>query len=118
MTKIEKQQEKITNLLKLIGENPELEIMPMVKSECVNSDEWNCWMAVWGSARIDRYYATDERFYIESNDFEDVVAKFMDENCDEEEYRILSDEEFEKLAESKVEAYLWVKAIIVSIDPN
>jgi len=118
MSKIEKQQEKIANLLKLISENPGLEILPMVDSECVQSDDYSCWMAVWGNARIDEYYSTDERIYFKFWDFEDVVEKFIDENCDEEQYKNLTDEEFEKIAEAEVEKYEWVKAIIISINPN
>ena len=87
----------------------------MVNSECVQSDEYSSWMSVWGNVRIDYYYCSDERIYFKDYDFEDVVEKFMDENCDDEEYKNLSDKDFEKIAESKVDAYEWVKAIIVSI---
>lgn len=118
MKTIEKQQENIKNLLKLISENPDLEILPMVDSECVQSDDYSCWLSTWGDAKVDYYYSTKERIYFKDYDFEDVVEKFMDENSDEEEYKNLSDEEFEKIAEEKVEAYNWVKAIIVNINPN
>ena len=114
MKTIEKQQENIKNLLKLISENPDLEILPMVDSECVQSDDYSSWMSAWGNARVDYYYCSDERIYFKYHDFEELVEKFIDDNCEED----FADEEFEKIAESKVEAYEWVKAIIVNINPN
>lgn len=116
MSNLDKQQERVTKLLKLISENPELEIIPMVSSE-VGGDDYCSYMATWGKAEIDDYYCQDERIYFKSIDFEDLVNNFMDNNCDEEEYKNISDEDFEKIAERKVDSYEWVKAIIVNIDP-
>jgi hypothetical protein len=113
MKKIEKQQENIKHLLKLIEENPTLEILPMVATECVFSDDFGYWMAEWGEARIDEYYLGNERVYSKSNDFDSLVDAFMNDNYGD--YPDLSDEEFQKLAEEKVNNYEWTKAIIVRI---
>ncbi len=120
MSKIEKQQEKVANLLKLISENPDLEILPLVDTECVGGDEHSWWLSEWGDAKVDYYYCSAERIYTKEWDFEDLVNEFIDNHCDDEEYRVLSlsDENFEKVAEAKVEGYEWTKAILVSIKPN
>jgi hypothetical protein len=116
VSNLEKQQEKIAELLKLISENPGLEILPMVDSE-IGGDDFSRYSAEWGKAEIDHYYCSDERIYFKSCDFEELVDDFINNNCDNEEYRNISDEDLEKIAESNVESYEWVKAIIVNIDP-
>lgn len=114
MKAIKKQQDKVEILFDLIKENPDLEILPMVDTECVCDDSHGYWMANWGRARIDEYYCSDERVYFRENEFEDLVEDFMDRYY--EDYSNLSDEEFEKLAEEKVNGYEWVKAIIIYIE--
>lgn len=114
MSKLDRQQENINNLLLLAKENPDLEIVPMVATECVFSDDFSSWMAEWGNASIDEYYCSDERIYFKSKDFDELVEDFIDNNF--EEYSDLSDEELEKLAEKTVNGYEWVKAIVVRIN--
>jgi len=111
------QQEKITNLLKLISEYPDLEILPMVDCEVGDSD-YSRTLGEWGKAEVDYHYSFEERIYFKSHDYDELVEDFMDKNCDEEEYKNISAYEFEKIAESKVDAYEWTKAIIVNINPN
>ena len=118
MIKIQTQQEKITNLLKLISENPELEILPMVDSECVQGDEYSNWLAAWGNARVDYYYSSDERIYFKEYDFDELVENHIDNICDEKEYAYADNEDLQTIGFNAVEAYDWVKAIIVNIDPN
>ena len=115
MKSIEKQQKEVNNLLKLIKENPELEILPMVDTECVFSDDYSYWMAEWGEARIDEYWCSDERAYFKNYEFDSLVEDWIDNNY--EDYPELSDNELEKIAEEKINGYKWVKAIIVYIRP-
>ena len=112
MKKIEKQQEKIANLLKLIEENPDLEIIPMVDSEIVCGDEYSNWLGSWGNARIDEYWNSDERIYFRFYDEEELIDNVI---CDEIDENI-DDDEAERLAEEIVNSYDWVKAIIVRIE--
>lgn len=114
MKKIEKQQENINILLELIKENPELEIVPMVSSDC-GGEDYGYYMAEWGTAQIDEYHCSDERIYLKEQDFEELVDEFIDNNY--EEYNELTDEELEKLAEEKINNLEWVKAIVVYIQP-
>ncbi|HHX60356.1 MAG TPA: hypothetical protein GX707_06415 [Epulopiscium sp.] len=107
-------KENIENLLKLIQENPGLEILPMVDSECVPSDDFSYWMGEWGSAEIDKYYCSDERVYFKGDDFEELVDDWIDNNY--ERYPRASDELIEERAAAEIESYDWVKAIIVKIN--
>lgn len=102
---------KVENLLKLIKENPELEIVPMVSGEC-GGDDYAYWSASWGEAWLDEYYENDDRIYFKNNDFEDVVDKFYNDGYGTYEGGI-SEEEAEKLANE----VNWVKCIVVYIEP-
>jgi len=115
MRTTEKNKEMANALLKLIAENPELEVVPMVDTECIFDDSYSTWMARWGSADIDEYWCSNERVYFKSIDFDTLVEEFIDNNY--EDYPTLSDEdeELQKLAEEKINAYDWIKAISVNI---
>ncbi len=109
------QKENIIDLLKLIIENPELEILPMVATDCVLDDTFAYWGASWGKAKIDEYWVCDERIYFKSQDFDFLVEEWMDDYCND--YPDLSEDEFRKLAEKEIESREWVKAIVVRIKP-
>lgn len=117
MNKIEIQKIKTDILINLIKENPELEILPMVDTDCVCSDDFSYWAAKWGIAEVDEYWCNDgrERVYFKSNDFDDLVDEFIDNNY--EDYPDLTDDELRKLAEEKVNSYEWIKTIAVYIGP-
>src|SRR5690554_4846945 len=69
------QKQNIDTLLTLIKENPGLEILPMVDSDIVESDEYGWWVGDWGFAEIDEYWCGeggDERIYFKSEDFESL----------------------------------------------
>lgn len=110
MSKIEKQKENITHLLKLIEENPELKIVPMVDYEIVASDDFNSWLGGWGKAEIDEVYSDDERIYFRSEDEEDLVERLAD--CIDEDV----DDEAWKELENQVKSYEWKKVIVVRIE--
>lgn len=96
-------------LFKLMQENPELPVLPMVDSEVVCDDDYNRWTGSWGSASIDEYLAHDGRVFFRSDDDTDDVLGYV---LDGEEYIKMTDEE----AEAVYDALPWVKAIIVNID--
>lgn len=103
--------ENLLALLKLMQENPELPVVPMVDGE-IPGDDSGYWLGAWGKARVDEYLLT--------NNHEWMVFKSDDDVFDVLE-RHLSDEEFEKLPETEEEcrpvynALPWTKAIIVYI---
>lgn len=116
MKQIEKQQENVKHLLQLVKDNPELNILPMVATECVDSDDASYWMARWSKTEVDEYYAGDERIYFKSIDAEELIDEYMSDMLDElgEDGE---NEDIEQYAVNKVDSLNWVKAIIVHINP-
>ena len=108
----DRERENREELFRLIKENPELPIVPMVDAEIV-AEDCGYWLGAWGRAEVDEYFISEraERvFYKSDDDVFDVLE------------RHLSDEEFEALPESEEECRQyydklpWIKAIIVYIN--
>ena len=103
----------IAELLKLIQENPDLPIIPMVDGEAV-CDDSGYWVAAWGKAVIEEFIINPKHG--------DMMFKSDDDVFDTLE-KWLSAEEFEKLPEDEAECRQyyeklpWKKAILVYIDP-
>ena len=51
---------KVEELLKLMKDNPDLPIVPMVNFEVVG-DEFSYWMGSWGRSEVGEYYIGEER---------------------------------------------------------
>lgn len=120
MKSIEKQQSNIEELLKLVKENPDLEIVPMVETEVCCGDDFNYWMGSWGSAEIDEVYHLDERIYFRSDDEEELVDNKLDRIMEEEYPKrvYLNGEEYAtvyKQAEQFVKDLPWERVIAVQI---
>lgn len=96
-------------LFKLMQENPELPVVPMVDSNIAPDDGYARWTGSWGSASIDEYFTHGERVFFRSDDDTDDVLGYV---LNAEEYEEMTDEE----AEAVYDALPWVKAIIVNID--
>lgn len=111
---LKKQKENISVLFKLIKENPSLPIVPMVATECVFDDSHGYWMAEWSSAKVTKYWCSDDRIYQYDEDFESLVDDWIDDNY--EDYERLSEAELERLAEKTVNEFEWIDAIIVYIE--
>ena len=99
-------------LLKLIQQNPDLPVIPMVNGE-IPADDSVRWLGSWGNACVDEYLLANKSACMAFKSDDDVFFAL-------EQY--LSDEEFEKLPETEEEcrdaynALPWIKAIIVNID--
>jgi hypothetical protein len=113
MMNLEKQNQNVNHLLQLIKENPDLPIVPMVATECVCDDSYRYWMAEFGTASVTKYCVSNRRIY-DYDEFDELVEDWIDNNCGD--YADLSDDELTKLAESKVNGYAWVDAIVVCIE--
>lgn len=104
----------LENLLKLVTENPDLPVIPMVDTEVVCGDECGYWMASFGKCEI-REFAIDEWYG-------DGIVRYRDDfNADGDLIEAIaeckyngSDEAYEKAKEDAKK--LWTKAIIVKID--
>ncbi len=105
----------IAGLLKLIAENPDARILPMVDIEPSEDDAHYYRIGHWGEARLDEVYTDDGRVYIRSQDEDDELVEKEYENIE-----CLSDDEsafFEKysIARRRVNRLKWEKAIVVYI---
>ena len=103
-----------TDLIKLMTENPELPVIPMVDTDVVAGDEYGYWMASFGKCEV-REFAVDEwygdgiiRYRDEHNAEEDLIEAIAECKYDG------TDEDYEK-AKQEAEK-LWTKAIIVNIE--
>lgn len=107
----EREKQNREELFRLMRENPDLPVVPMVDGE-ICGDDSGYWMAGWGESRVDEFLVCEraERTAFKSDG--DVFEVLED---------YLSWEEFEKLPESESEcrahydALPWTKAIIVYI---
>lgn len=100
------------DLLKLIKDNPDLPIVPMVDGE-IAPEEDGYWRGQWGPAAVDEYLVAErhERIFFKSE--EDMWA-VLEQYLPNEEYDSLPDNEDEC---SKIyENLLWKKAIVVYIN--
>ena len=105
---------KTEELLKLIQENPDLPVVPVVDSE-IAGDDYGYWLGKWGRCEVTEYYCGRERVHFKDDDEEDVLTDLVgcDYSCDMQGRDIydLSDEEWDKIFESLP----WVKCIAVYI---
>lgn len=101
-------------LIKLIQDNPDLPVVPMVDSEVV-ADDGGYWMGKWGHCKVTEYYLGRERVHFRDDDEEDVLGDLVGckYSCDPQGRDIyeLSDEEWDKLYKSVP----WVKCIAVYV---
>lgn len=99
-------------LFRLMQENPELPVVPMVDSEIVADDSWAWWIGSWGTASIQEYWVGETVYFREDDNWDEVYEAVYDKFFHRKDTGHLSDEE-------KLELYRsipWVKAIIVYID--
>ena len=108
----DREKQNREELFRLMKENPDLPVVPMVDGE-ICGDDSGYWMAGWGESRVDEFLICEraERTAFKSDgDVFDVLEDY------------LSWEEFENLPENEsacrptYDALPWRKAIIVYIE--
>ena len=101
-------------LLKLIAENPDLPVVPLVDYEIVGED-CGRWLGSFGNAYVGEYALFNDRYY---EDREEFKERYVDYHCDEL-YPLffidVKDEEREKYLDEIADKY-FIKAIIINID--
>lgn len=106
---------KTEELIKLIQENPDLPVVPMVDTELVADDCYAWWLGGWGWSKVIEYYIGREHIHFKDDDQEDALVDMIGckYSCTEDGRDVfdLSDEEWEALYESLP----WTKAIAVYI---
>ena len=105
----------LEEFLRLIQENPDLRIIPMIHEEIVADDCYSWWMGEWGHAEVNEIYRGREHIHFKTDDEEDVLCdmvgcKYGDTKDGRDVYD-LSDEEWIELFNSLE----WEKVIVVYI---
>lgn len=102
-------RERRRELFRLMKENPELPVVPMVDGE-IPGDDCGWWLGEWGYANVDFYLFSDRGIIFKSDDdVFDTLERFLPEN------------EFDNLPETVEEckpyydALPWEEAIVVYI---
>lgn len=96
-------------LFKLMQENPELPVIPMVDGE-IPGDDCGYWLGSWGQVQVDEYLEAGDRFLFKSDDdVFDALERYM--TC--EEFDALPNSESE--CRPYYEKLPWKKAIVVYI---
>lgn len=98
-------------LLKLIKENPNLDVVVMSSTDNF-TDEYGSFLMEKINAEIMDIYNSPYDGYIYF-DKDDVIDKLRDILCDEEKYKNISYEEYEKVCEEKAKDYFYKKAIVI-----
>lgn len=108
----EREKENRNELFRLMQENPDLPVVPMVYGE-ICGDDSGYWMAGWGISRVDEFLLCEREERVAFKSDGDVFGALED---------YLSYDDFDKLPELESEcrsiydALPWKKAIIVYIE--
>lgn len=99
-----------TNLRNLILENPDLPLLIFCGEESWH-DEYPYEQADASGGEI-KELALYNDLWLDKDDYED---KLSDDLCDKEEYRDLSDEEYNRMIRQKIAETEFVKAIVIYV---
>ena len=96
--------------VKLVAENPNLPIKVFVNGECGDGDCW--FVGEIYDCKVTEITEYKDRCY----DFDWLKDIISDEVYDDLEYANLTDEEFDKAIEEKVEWLGWQRVILLKVD--
>jgi hypothetical protein len=101
-------KENTAELIRLIKENPDLPILPMVAYEVVAEDSNSYWGGSWGKANVGKYLVAGERIAYKDDDPDELIEEMT------------APEKFEKMTDEEIlrayEELPWIEAIIVHIE--
>ena len=72
--------ENTQNFLKLVQENPDLPIVPIVHYEVIGSDDYSYWLGSFGKAFVGEYTCYNDRYFDDRDSF---MGEFYDGLADE-----------------------------------
>ena len=99
--------------VKLVAENPELPIKVFINGECGDDD--NCWyVGEIHDCKVTEITEYGDKCY-ERDDFDWLKEIISNEVYDDPEYVNLTDEEFDKKMEEKVEWLGWERVILLKV---
>lgn len=99
----------IEKLIKLIQENPDLPVIPMVDYEIVADDDYQRWIGSIGDSKIGDFCIWNDKIY---TDKQNLVEDLIDE---EYFFSEETDDEILKSAQKEADKIMF-KAIILNID--
>lgn len=99
-----------SKLKKLIIENPDLPLIIFCGEDSWH-DEWAYEMVYAGEPSIE-FLTVYDGMWMDKDDYGERLA---DDLCDEEEYKDLSDKEFDKMIDQKVAETEFCKAIVIYV---
>ena len=99
---------KSEELLKLVAENPDLPVVPLVDSDVVGDDS-GYWIGSFGRSEVGEYALYGERYYTDRDDLEEMYADYI-----ADDYPDMNDEDFFAMVKDKTKDW-WTKAILVYI---
>lgn len=105
--------ENIKNLAKLIAENPNMPVIPMVEQEVIGDDQAKRWAGHIGTSEVKEFILRENiegTFFYYRKDQENLIDMIA-ENSEEEDYSVAQQE-----AREKVNAMQWNKAIFLNVD--
>lgn len=111
----ERERKNREQLFKLMQENPELPVVPMVETEVVGDKYEYCrWLGSWGDACLKEYCLGEyeEVHFRDDSDVQEIESTLIDSGMDYDEYENLTDDE----VYSAYTSLPWEKAIIVYIN--
>lgn len=97
-------------LFRLMRENPDLPVVPMVDSEVVADDSYSYWMGYWGCVELSGYILTDDRVLFRGHSDDEEVLDALDECAGWEDWP-------DEKVDEAVKNFLWIECIVVCIDP-
>lgn len=98
-------------LIKIIQENKDLDIVVMASTDDLTDEYESLLMENLRVEVIDIYNSPQEEIIYFDKD--DVIEELQDYFADDEEYKDMSDEEYDKLCEEKAKDYFYKRAIVI-----
>ncbi len=98
--------------VKLVAENPELPMKVFIDGECSDGDCW--YVGEIHDCKVTEITEYGDMYY-ERDDSDWVKEIISDEVYDEPEYANLTDEEFDKKMDEKVERLDWERVILLKV---
>lgn len=103
--------EDTTELRKLIMENPDLPLLFFAGEDAYSDEGYQYSMAYASDASIQELTLYGDVWM----DKEDYAEKLSDDLCDEEEYKDMTDDEYDAMIDRKIEETEFVKAIVIYV---
>lgn len=98
-------------LIKIIQENKDLDIVVMASTDDLTDEYGSLLMENLRVEVTDIYNSPQEELIYFDKD--EVVDEIRDYFADDEEYKDMSDEEYDKLCEEKAKDYFYKRAIVI-----